>query len=269
ALLHAAPRPDAGRLAQEGAAARAGQGAEGGDELTDSSKPRTQRRVPCFRGPRRPGQLPESCEGSESMPPWRHGAAPPIRSITWADFADNSGDRGTSVGDPSHTVASGCTMRACGTWFRHWRSGHTGHRSTAQGAVMRTRFTGAGPRRASLAVLALVLGVWALAAAADDPAKPGKPGDKPAPGKPAEKLKEYSFSFDKQPWQKVVEWFADTSGLAFTGSVVPTGTFNFLPPKVDGGVKKYTIPEIIDNINEALEAQGSSQKYVLIRKGQT
>src|SRR5207245_220467 len=71
------------------------------------------------------------------------------------------------------------------------------------------------------------------------------------------------------PWQKVIEWFSDTTGLAFAGVFKPTGTFNFTPPKVNGGVRKYTIPEIVDIINEALEAQASTQKYVLIRKTQT
>src|SRR5262249_7204494 len=97
-----------------------------------------------------------------------------------------------------------------------------------------------------------------------------KPAAKPeAPPKPAEKLKEYSFSFDNQPWSKVIEWFADTTGLAFAGVFKPTGTFSFTPPKVNGGVKKYTIPEIVDIINEALQAQSSTQKYMLMRRSQT
>ncbi|HKI30692.1 MAG TPA: sigma-70 family RNA polymerase sigma factor [Gemmataceae bacterium] len=72
--------------------------------------------------------------------------------------------------------------------------------------------------------------------------------------KPAEKR--YSFSINNRPWKEVFEWFGEQTGLVYNGPLVPTGTFTFVSPRG----KQYTIPEIVDIINEALMAQ----KYILI-----
>jgi type II secretion system protein D len=68
-----------------------------------------------------------------------------------------------------------------------------------------------------------------------------------------------SIDFRDMPWEKVLEWLTDQTGLPFTGGYKPTGTFNFI-----GSPKKteYTVAEVIDLINKSLLAQ----KYILIRQ---
>jgi hypothetical protein len=69
---------------------------------------------------------------------------------------------------------------------------------------------------------------------------------------------------DKKPWKEVIEWFADVSGLMYTGKEAPSGTFTFNPPKD----KQYTIPEIVDLINDALLADKKAL-FHLVRRAQT
>src|SRR5437879_1179474 len=121
------------------------------------------------------------------------------------------------------------------------------------------------PLWSCLAVLLLALGLVAVPAHADDPVKSDK-ADKKDPPKPQEKT--FAFAFANQPWTQVIEWFADNTGLAFIGNYKPIGTFTFIPPKVNGELKKYTIAEIIDTLNEAL-LTNSTRRYVLIRRSQT
>jgi RNA polymerase sigma-70 factor (ECF subfamily) len=73
--------------------------------------------------------------------------------------------------------------------------------------------------------------------------------------------KRYSFSMKDKPWKEVIDWFADQSGLAFSGVYKPTGNFTFVSPPG----KQYTLPEIIDILNESL----MPQKYILITRTQT
>jgi hypothetical protein len=56
----------------------------------------------------------------------------------------------------------------------------------------------------------------------------------------------------------VLEWLADQTGLPFVGSI-PPGTFTFIPPRRE---EKFTVPQIIDLLNEAL----APQKCLLIRR---
>jgi hypothetical protein len=77
------------------------------------------------------------------------------------------------------------------------------------------------------------------------PAPPGKPG------------KAGAFEFQNKPWSAVLEWLGDQTGLPVVSNVKVPGTFTFMPP----AGKKYTVPEMIDVVNEALQ----SQKYILIR----
>jgi RNA polymerase sigma factor (sigma-70 family) len=76
--------------------------------------------------------------------------------------------------------------------------------------------------------------------------------------------KRYAFSMKNKPWKEVIDWFADQTGLAFSGTYVPKGTFTFTPPEG----KQYSIPEIVDIINEALQAEKDG-KYLLVRRTQT
>jgi type II secretion system protein D len=76
----------------------------------------------------------------------------------------------------------------------------------------------------------------------------------------------YSFEFRDAPWGKVVEWFTGISGLAYVSTdKPPTGTFQFIPPKIDGRTKQYTIVEIIDILNVALYSKG----YILTRRDES
>src|SRR5262249_10195542 len=59
------------------------------------------------------------------------------------------------------------------------------------------------------------------------------------------------------------DWFGELAGLARIGTVKPQGTFTFLPPKG----KSYTLPEIVDILNEGLESE--KEKYILVRRTQS
>jgi type II secretion system protein D len=80
-----------------------------------------------------------------------------------------------------------------------------------------------------------------------------------SPAQAAEKT--LAFEMRDKPWSSVLEWLSDQTGLPVITTYKPTGTFNFISPKK----QQYTIPEIIDILNEALLAQ----KYLLIRRDQS
>jgi type II secretory pathway component GspD/PulD (secretin) len=63
-----------------------------------------------------------------------------------------------------------------------------------------------------------------------------------------------------KPWSAVLEWLADQSGLPIITNYKPTGTFTFIAAQKSRS--EYTLPEIIDILNEAL----LNQKYILIRR---
>src|SRR5262249_47423735 len=90
----------------------------------------------------------------------------------------------------------------------------------------------------------------------DDPAKI-QPRTSDTPPAKSEPLKTYSFEMQNKPWQQVIQWLADITGLKYSGTRYPTGTFNFYNPKK----KQYTIPEIIDTINEGLLTTDDTNKY--------
>ncbi len=94
-----------------------------------------------------------------------------------------------------------------------------------------------------------------------------KPAAKePAAKEPAAKEKLLTFAMSDKPWAKVIEWYANESGLAFLSTEKPPdGTFNFIPPKVRGEAKQYTLSEVTDVINEGL----LPKNFVLIRGEQS
>src|SRR5262249_43402044 len=129
-----------------------------------------------------------------------------------------------------------------------------------------------------LVLVALLLGGGSLAfgqtaqlgAPGTKPGEPAaKPGEQPKKTDPAlqprkiDPEKRITFAFRDAPWIKVMEWLADNSGIPVNTPVLPTGTYNFVPP-MDGKGKpmKFTVPEIIDIINNGLEAK----KFILLRK---
>jgi general secretion pathway protein D len=76
--------------------------------------------------------------------------------------------------------------------------------------------------------------------------------------------KRIAFEMRAKPWAQVFEWLSDQTGLPFISNYPPpTGSFNFINPRIDGKEpRKYTIGEVIDIVNEGLQ----QYKYVLIRR---
>jgi type II secretory pathway component GspD/PulD (secretin) len=102
----------------------------------------------------------------------------------------------------------------------------------------------------------LVAGVlFAPALAAPALAAPAAAQDKTDPA-PKSAEKRYSFSMQNVPWPKVLEWVVDQSGLPLVAQSLPSGTFTFTPPRVDGKAVTYTLTEIIDAVNEGLMTKG-------------
>jgi uncharacterized protein (TIGR03067 family) len=83
------------------------------------------------------------------------------------------------------------------------------------------------------------------------------PDEKPRPpAKPAEKR--YTFEMRDKRWVDVFEMISDLTKIPLVGSGWPNGTFTFVPPRnPDGSAQTYSIPEIIEIVNEALGAQHS------------
>ena len=74
--------------------------------------------------------------------------------------------------------------------------------------------------------------------------------------------KKVAFAFDSKPWAGVFEWMTNQTDLPIITTYKPSGTFTFQGP----AGKLYTIPEVIDIINEALLANSETQKFYLIRR---
>jgi hypothetical protein len=87
---------------------------------------------------------------------------------------------------------------------------------------------------------------------------------KPGTVKPWGSERRISFSMAKKPWQGesgVLKWLSDELGIPLVGKSFPTGSFTFTPPVVNGVVQTYTLPEVVDLINQQLQRE----KWVLIR----
>jgi hypothetical protein len=80
------------------------------------------------------------------------------------------------------------------------------------------------------------------------------------PGKqnaPPQAAKAFTLDIRGKPWNQVLEWLSEQTSLPVYASSVPTGTVTLMSPKE----KTYTIPEVIDLLNDAL----GGQNYRLIR----
>ena len=64
------------------------------------------------------------------------------------------------------------------------------------------------------------------------------------------------FNFRFQPWEDVLDWFAQQAGLSLVYESLPTGTFNYTDDR------EYTPAEAIDLINSVLQLKG----YMLVRR---
>jgi hypothetical protein len=85
--------------------------------------------------------------------------------------------------------------------------------------------------------------------------KEAQPSGK-ASGQPPS-VKAIALEIRSKPWHQVLEWLGEQTGLPVHAPTVPTGTVTLIAPKG----KTYTIPEIIDLLNDAL----AIQKYRLTR----
>jgi type II secretory pathway component GspD/PulD (secretin) len=79
--------------------------------------------------------------------------------------------------------------------------------------------------------------------------------------KPSPQGKRFSFEMRNKPWKDVLTWLTEVTGKPVITTFKPTGSFTFVgPPK-----KTYSIPEIIDSLNEGL-LNSMTQKYCLIHR---
>jgi RNA polymerase sigma factor (sigma-70 family) len=85
------------------------------------------------------------------------------------------------------------------------------------------------------------------------------PADEPDKTTPKPPEKRYAFEVRDKPWASVLEWLSDQTGLPFNSTHRPAGTFTLIAPR---GGKTYTLPQIIDILNEALV----QQKLLLVRR---
>jgi type II secretion system protein D len=110
-------------------------------------------------------------------------------------------------------------------------------------------------------IVLLAGAAWTLAVepARDDPTKKADPPKADPPKTPERTVK---FEMDKQPWKDVLKWLGEETKLPVIAPYIPKGSFTFISPKD----KAYTIPEVIDILNEALLAEEGTNKYLIIRR---
>jgi hypothetical protein len=104
----------------------------------------------------------------------------------------------------------------------------------------------------------LVLGLTLLLASrlAAQPATPPPMG-----------AKTYPFEVREKAWRNVFEWLADKTQLPLIASAgqIPTGTLSFIAPVAPNGKpREYTLPQIIDIINESMRVH---EMMVVRREG--
>jgi len=101
----------------------------------------------------------------------------------------------------------------------------------------------------------------------DIPPMPDESGTVPlGQVKKQEEQPKYAFQFAAAPWAQVFEWLRDITGMPVSTDYRPTASLTFVPPKDKTGKPLYyTVPEIIDILNEQLLVQ----KYIIIRRERT
>jgi len=119
-----------------------------------------------------------------------------------------------------------------------------------------------------LSLIAVVAATGALGALATSIiAQTPPPAKTPEPKAPEKRV---SFEMRDKPWMQVFEWLTDQTGLPVVSQYKPSGSFTFISPRgADKLPRNYTIPEIIDILNEGLLAGPETQQYVLIRRQQS
>src|SRR5437879_1315660 len=126
---------------------------------------------------------------------------------------------------------------------------------------MSTLPTGVPSRCFAVVVLLAAAGLFAGVPAVypQERERQGEPASAPA-AKPAPKLPTVTFQMRDKPWNQVLEWLTDNSGVPVITVDKPVGTFTFIAPR--GKTSEYTIPQVIDILNDALVAQ----KFLLVRR---
>ncbi len=120
-----------------------------------------------------------------------------------------------------------------------------------------------------LSILSVALGFVltldsAVGAQTNDPAAPQKEQKRAAEvaaqqKQAKEEQKTYLFEMNNKKWDVVLEWLADQTGRPFISNIRPKGSINFKAKPSE----KYTIPQIMDIINDAL----LPQKMILLNRG--
>src|SRR6266851_10154972 len=113
----------------------------------------------------------------------------------------------------------------------------------------------------------LMIGLVVLGSKHARSADPQKDTPKDAPPAKAEVKDDWAgktikFEMRDKPWSQVLEQLADWTNLPVIPGKdnKPTGTFTYIAPK--NAPKEYTIPQVIDILNQQLETQG----FLLIRR---
>jgi type II secretory pathway component GspD/PulD (secretin) len=116
------------------------------------------------------------------------------------------------------------------------------------------------------AVLSMFLGCAAVAARAQDATDQNVTEQNPPAASERETAESASktpadarltFNFRYQPWQEVLDWFADQADLSLLLESPPPGTFNYRDSR------SYTPAEALDVLNSVLLTKG----YTLVRRG--
>src|ERR1051325_186288 len=97
----------------------------------------------------------------------------------------------------------------------------------------------------------------------------GEPKPAPAPSRVKWNEKKIAFEMRDKKWTEVFTWVADQAQMPYSSSYTPTGTLNFVNPRIYkdakdqiGPPRQYTLLEIFDVINEILIGQ---HRYILLR----
>ena len=157
-------------------------------------------------------------------------------------------------------TTGGASATVANPWGASMRSHRSSSDSHASSRPIWQRF-----RQWLPVVLAASIGSSAIAQEipkAIDPPKavvPGTPMPTATPQKEEKPEKLYTVSFEDTQWSKVFEWLQKETGLTFITTVKPTGSVTIKSNK------KYTLPELLDLLNELL----AQQKYVILRGAQT
>jgi hypothetical protein len=69
--------------------------------------------------------------------------------------------------------------------------------------------------------------------------------------------------FRGKPWKWVFQWLTEQTGKPLVSNYMPTCSFTFVPPNPP---RKYTLPEVIDLINDRLLLLSTTQQYILLQR---